>query len=208
MDLGRTGCPQGRRRGAHCRARRIHVVHEYDRTPNRIPATERAADVRPPFLAGEPCLACDRTPPRDEPPALEAPGPSELAGKPFCRMVASPQRTIPVGRDVGDEVCRRPGHAPGDELGGEGRQRAATALLPGPDERPHGAAVEDRGAGRGKRQPAAGALAAPLDGPGGRGATARAERRRDWHDEPAAAVAERRPRLATGHAARGKEELE
>ncbi len=201
MYLARSCSPERRRRCAHRRAGRVDVVHEYDATANPAAASECAPDVRSPFGARQPGLACDGPPPGNERSRLDVPPPSELAREPLCRMMAAPERAVAVRRDIGDDIYRRPGHAGNDELGGEGRERAETALLPGADERSYRAAVEDSGTRRGERQPPPGALPATLDRPGGGGSAARTKRRRDRHHEPAAAVAERRPSLPAGDAA-------
>ena len=107
------------------------------------------------------------------------PAPAERAGEPCGRVVAAPQAPVAVGRDIGDDVCRRPRHALGDELGGEARERAETALLPRRRNGRAGPRVGDGRAGRGERDPPPGALAAALDRPRRRGAAARAERRTD-----------------------------
>ena len=77
-----------------------------------------------------------------------------------------------VGRDIRDDVDRRPLHVGEDELGGEGSHLAEPALLPAADERPSRPAVGNGCAGGREGRPMPGALAAAPDGPRGRGAAA------------------------------------
>jgi hypothetical protein len=122
--------------------------------------------------------------------------------------VPAPQAAIAVGRDIRDDVCRRRGHSPGDELSGQSRERAGSALLPAPYEGAGGIGVDDCRTGRCEGEPPPGALAATIDRPGSVSAAAGAERRVNWHQPDAAAVAEEQAGLSAGDATRGNEELE
>ena len=176
---GRARRPERRRRSPHGGPGRVDVVHEYDRASHRPRGSRRrAADVRPPLRTRQPGLARDRASTREQRRRVEAPADAELAGEPFRRLVPAPERAVAVGRNVGDEVRRRPCHPRSDDVCGDGGERAETALLPRTDERPCRAQVANRRAGGSEREPPPGALPAAFDRPGGRGAAAGPERRR------------------------------
>ena len=184
------GSPRGakcRRRRRHGRTSRVDVVHEDHVAADLLPCHERAAHVPTAGVAGEPRLARDPSPPGEKRRDRKAPEPSELAGERFGRLVPAPQAAIAVGRDIRDGVCRRPGHSPGDELGGQGRERAGSALLPAPYEGAGRIGVDDCRTGRREGEPPPGALAATIDRPGSVSAAAGAERRVNWHQPDAAA---------------------
>ena len=188
--------------------RRVDVVHEDRVAADLLPCHERAAHVPTAGIAGEPRLARDPSPPGEKRRDRKAPEPSELAGERFGRLVPATQAAIAVGRDIRDGVCCRRGHSPGDELGGQGRERAELRAPSSP--------VRRRGQDRRRRLP---------HGPTRRRASSRrtrgndrparpwsaaagAERRVNWHQPDAAAVAEERSGLSAGDATRGNEELE
>src|ERR687887_1339285 len=89
----------------------------------------------------------------DEPLRRKLPATAELAGRPLRRMVAALEAAVAVGREEAESEDVRPRHGLDDELRGERRQPPQPALLPGRDDRPDRAVVEDRGARRRKREP-------------------------------------------------------
>jgi hypothetical protein len=113
-----------------------------------------------------------------------------------------------VGRDIRDDVCRRGLDVSGDELGGEGRNRAEAALLPRAHERPYRPVVGDRRAGTREREPASRAFPAPLDVPRGRGAAESAARAPKRPQLAQAGPAERVCRRATADAGARKEKVD
>ncbi len=209
MDSSCTCGPQRRSRRAHRCARRVHVVDEHDRR-RHVPrgGDERAAHVAPSLRPGQPRLLGDRAVSSQQRHRVERPEPAELLGQPTSRMVAAPRAPISVGRDIRDDVCRRPRNDLGDELGSEGRERAEAALLPRADERPRDGRVRDRRPRGGEREPPAGALAAALDRPGRGRAAAGAERRDDPDERAPADLARERARPPTAGAASGEEQVD
>jgi len=131
----------------------------------------------------------------------EAPAAAKLAGESLGRLMASTQASISVRWDIRDDVSRRERHPCHDELGGDGSERAGSALLPAANERAGGVCVDDRGAGRREREPPARALAAALDRPGCMSTAPPAKRGVDRHEPGPAGVAEERPGLSAGDAA-------
>src|SRR4051794_41756782 len=92
-------------------------------------------------------------------------------------MSGSLELAYEIGRDIGDDVCRRTREAVCHEPGSKGGEAAEAALLPRVHER-HGRTFvgEGRSCAR-EREAAAVAFAAPGDGPRRWRATARAARR-------------------------------
>ncbi len=150
---------------------------------------ESTADVSAPFAQGQPCLPGDRARPFEHWYRLEGPASCELPGELGRRLMASLQAAIAVGRDIGDDVCRRPWHDLGHEVGGYLGERAEAALLPRADERPCRSRVRDGAARGGKREPAARALDATRNRPGSRCAAPIAERRPEQRERTAAGLA-------------------
>ena len=140
-------------------------------------AQERAAHVALPLVPVKARLAPNTPPPGEKKLDGQVPAVPELAGERLGRLVPAPQAAVAVGRDIRDDVCRRARNPLDDELGGEVRERADSALLPGAHEGAGGPGVDEPGAGRGERDPSPGALQATLDRPGGRCAAAGAEGR-------------------------------
>jgi hypothetical protein len=123
-------------------------------------------------------------------------------------MVTAAEQPIRIGRDIRDDVCRRPLELSDHEVGGEARGRAEPLLLPGAEERPGRTGVGDRSPRRCERKPAARALATALDLPRRGRAAASTPRGDEWPEQRAAVGAQRLGRSATGDAAPGQEKDE
>jgi hypothetical protein len=96
--------------------------------------------------------------------------------EPLGRVVAALKAPGSVRRDEREHArTRRRQHA-SEDTRGLGGQTAEPTLLPGAYEPANVVVVGDRGAGGRERETAARALTAPSDRPGGRSATAVAER--------------------------------
>jgi hypothetical protein len=65
-------------------------------------------------------------------------------------MVAAHEQPARVGRDIGDDVCRRSFQALDDELSGQVGRAAEPVLLPGGNEIARGTRVGDRRPGAAK----------------------------------------------------------
>jgi len=121
---------------------------------------------------------------------LETPATAERPSEAFGWMVATLELPRAVGRDIRDDVYRRPLDVSDDELGSEVCDPAEPVLLPGAQQRPGRPGVGDGRARRGEREPPAGAFAAAFDRPGGRCAAAGAARRRECPERTAAIAAQ------------------
>jgi len=91
---------------------------------------EAAAYVAPPGGSREPRLAGNRANALDEVRRLEPPEHSELDCEVSRGLVTPLQAPVAIGRDIGDDVSRRSGHALRDDVGGERSEAADPVLLP------------------------------------------------------------------------------
>jgi hypothetical protein len=168
---------------------------------------EDAADVRAPLGPRQAGLPCARAGASEELDHLERPAAPELAGQLLGRVVAAPELPRTVGRDVRDDVDRRPLDVGDDELSGKCGGAAEGVLLPRVHERSGRPGIGDRRARRDEREPAARTLAAPLDRPGGRCSAAHAARADQQAQVGATALAHRLGGRAAGDAAARQEEV-
>ena len=135
VDAGGAGSAQGRGSGGDRRACRVHVVDEQDPTP-RGAGAEGATNVAAALCPRQPALRRQRPGAPEERCDGQLPASSELAGEPFRRMVPALQAPVSVRRDERNLVGGRRWHDLLDDQGGERREPAQPALLPGGDERP------------------------------------------------------------------------
>ena len=154
------------------RAGRVHVVDE-----QHAPGDSRAAPKRR-ARSGAARRAASRSGAAARPAFRTSSGahvdaPARASSRASAgRMVAAREEPRPVGRDIGDDVYRRPLEPFDHELGCQGRRAAEPVLLPGAHQGSRRARCSVPRHARCEREPAARALAAALDRPERRGAAA------------------------------------
>lgn len=122
----------------------------------------------PALLQPQPALRLDRPDPANERLDGHFPRPPELTRKRLGGTVTSLERAVAVGRDEGEHLYRWPDQRLDDDRSRDPREVTLPALLPGRDQLPGGAVVDDRRAGRRERKPPSPALGAATDRPGAR----------------------------------------
>ena len=208
VDASRPSCAKRRRSGRGSRSGGVDVVHDNDLSRHPRQRSERAAHVQATLPDGQACLPSHGASSLEQRRRLDVPPRSQLPREPVWWVVPATDAPVLVGRDIGDDVCRRPLDGLDDEIGAEDGESAEAALLPRPDHVACAPGVRHARASRCERDPPARALHAAIDGPLRRCAAPRAERRNDPDERGATGLAEPRSIGAAGDAPRRKDEIE
>jgi hypothetical protein len=158
-----------------CGPRRIDVVHQQNRTPDR-PSRKSPGHVPTPLDEGEPALPARSADSGEERLARQLPCLRERAGELLRRVIPTLETAFAVGGHEGDEIgigARQPLRDNARRLDGE---PAKALLFPAAHDSADVGVVRHRRARRDEGQPPARAFAAARDRPRCRRATTRTQR--------------------------------
>ena len=157
-------------------SRRIDVVHEQNRAPER-PGDKSVSNIPTPLEEREPALTARPADTSEERLARQLPRIRERTGDLLGRVVAAVEAAFAVGRHERDEIDVRTRQPLGDDARRLGAKPAESALLPAANDPADVGVVSHSRACFCKRKPPTCTFAAACDRPRRRRAAARTQRR-------------------------------